>query len=253
MSERTDWDRDFPDVILFAEDGALKKFEHYLKAKSGDYYSAFDIVRQVVSMSKVAQLHHYIRDNLERTIIVPVVSIEETGANRLPGAFANLLGAIFRLDIDYDVVRHGVRVDSEIVHINTVNRGKAGGFHRLVCHPIFEGEVLKDHDYVIVDDTITQGGTLVSLKGYIESRGGRVVCSCTLTGQERSARLAPHSQTVEDLRDKYPELEIFFQKEFGYGFEKLTESEASYLLKVKPQDAESIRNKLVTAREQAGC
>lgn len=239
MGIRTDWQKNFPEVVLFAPHGSLGQFEHYEKAKGGDYEAAFDIVRDILTDEKLLELGELIEPYKKNELfIVPVVSIEQTGANKLPPAFALFLALTI-----------GCRIADDIVHVNTVNRGGSNGFHRLACQPVFDGIIRPNRDYIIVDDTVTQGGTLASLKGYIESKGGRVVCACALTGKQYSARLAPLQETIDKLRSKYPDLEEFFREVFGYGYDKFTESEANYLIKVKGQDAISIQDKLVEERD----
>ena len=45
-------------------------------------------------------------------------------------------------------------------------------------------------EYVLVDDFVGMGGTLANLKGYIESKGGKVLAAVCLTGKPHSAKLA---------------------------------------------------------------
>ena len=98
-----------------------------------------------------------------------------------------------------------------------------------------------------MDDFIGQGGTLANLKGYIESKGGKVVLATTLTGKSYSAKLTPSIETILRLRQKHGnELENWWRQTFGYSFEQLTESEARYL--ERSDDALSIRDRLIAAR-----
>jgi hypothetical protein len=49
-----------------------------------------------------------------------------------------------------------------------------------------------------------------------------------------------------------PSLESFWHEEFGYGFDKLTNSEATYLKTVRGHTADSIRDRVLASREHQG-
>lgn len=103
-------------------------------------------------------------------------------------------------------------------------------------------------DHLLIDDVVGQGGRLANLRGYIESKGRRVLGVVTLTGKPYSARLAPDRQLIESLRAKHGKLlEDWWQEQFGYGFECLTHSEARYRGRV--EDVDAIRTRLLEARQ----
>lgn len=82
----------------------------------------------------------------------------------------------------------------------------------------------------------------------MESNGGRVLGAVTLTGKPYSARLAPDPKLIEALRAKHGKaLEDWWQEQFGYGLDCLTQSEARYLERVA--DADAIRARLLEARQ----
>ncbi len=105
-------------------------------------------------------------------------------------------------------------------------------------------------DYVLVDDFVGQGGTLANLRGYALSGGAEVIGAAALTGKGYSAKLALSPQTLHSLKDRYDtELENWWCQSFGYGFDKLTESEARYLLRA--ENAHTIRDRMAQARSEA--
>jgi len=65
------------------------------------------------------------------------------------------------------------------------------------------------------------------LRGYIESKGGHVVGYTALTGRADSSILGLTQATLATLRQKHGQLENWWRGQFGFGFEDLTESEAS--------------------------
>jgi hypothetical protein len=130
-----------------------------------------------------------------------------------------------------------------------VTRTGADGFSRLAFPPPFAGKPSQSANYAILfDDTLTQGGTLANLRGYIQQFGVETLAATTLTGKNYSSVLAITSQTLTTLREKYHELEHWWTNFFGYGFDSLTESEARYLIGSK-KDADFIRNRIIAERQ----
>ena len=60
-----------------------------------------------------------------------------------------------------------------------------------------------------------------------------------------SAKLALQASTLRALRSKHCDIETWWVAEFGYGFDKLTELEAFYLLRI--EQADTIRRRLAEA------
>ena len=88
---------------------------------------------------------------------------------------------------------------------------------------------------------------MANLRGFLMESEGEVSGAVTLTGKAYSAKLALSPQTLTQLRDKHgSELEQWWKKTFGYGFERLTESEARYLFRA--EDADTVRTRILTAR-----
>jgi orotate phosphoribosyltransferase-like protein len=65
-------------------------------------------------------------------------------------------------------------------------------------YPRFDGHIEIEPDYLILDDTLTMGGTLASLRGYIESQGGRVIMATVLTGHQGAANIS-----ISDVSSTY--------------------------------------------------
>ena len=85
---------------------------------------------------------------------------------------------------------------------------------------------------------------------YALSEGAEVIGAAALTGKGYSAKLALSSLTLHSIRDRYgKELESWWRQSFGYGFDKLTESEARYLLRA--ENAHTIRDRVAQARFEA--
>ena len=240
---RTPWTEKTSKAIIMGPHGSARKSNEslYRAAKEGgDPQAAYELVAPLVTKEGVDAIRAKLRD-VTSAVVVPVVSEERLGRNKIPRAYADILAD-----------RLGAQVAVDIVHINKVNRSGSDGFHMLAAQPEFDGAVEAGREYIIVDDTLAQGGTLASLKGYIEQKGGRVVAISALTGKDYSAKLRPNTADLELLRKKYPELEAFWYEEFGYGFDRLTSSEANYLCTVKGHTFDTIRNRILAERRQGG-
>lgn len=106
-------------------------------------------------------------------------------------------------------------------------------------------------DYVLVDDHVGLGGTLANMRGYIEANGGPVIAMTTLTETRAARKISATPETINMLRLKHgQELETFWQENFGYALDCLTEVEAGYLARQSSLDA--IRGCLADAAEEAG-
>lgn len=236
MPLRTNWGS-FPDVVIHAEESAVKKHPAYASAKAGDSDAAFALVSDTLATQAVAAVLEIASGR--QPLLASAHAFERTGVNAIPEALADELAK-----------RTGFPVDTSIVQVNVVGHTGADGYTRLSRQALFDGEVATGRDYLLVDDFIGQGGTLANLKGFIETHGGRVIGATVLTGKPYSAKLSPTDEQLASLRAKHGQaLEIWWRQRFGHGFDCLTQSEARYL--ERSPDADTIRDRLVAA-EQAG-
>ena len=227
-----------PDVVILADVKAAQNDPNYTAAKGGDELHAAGLIKNLIGPDQVATVR-WLLDG-RQPILSPVHAIETTGVNEIPIALAESLAEALALQVELSVIQD-----------NTVGHTGADGWHRLANAPIFGGVVVSEAEYLLVDDFIGQGGTLANLRGYIESKGGRVLGAVTLTGKPYSARLAPDRLLIEALRAKHGKnLEDWWQEQFGYGFDCLTHSEARYLERVS--DVDAIRTRVLEARQGEG-
>lgn len=233
--KRTDWGG-FPNVIVNA---ALKEANNhplYQKAKGGDIDAALQLAQDVLTQESIDKLVKLAGD--KNPILVSVHAEEAVSINHIPLAMSIVIAS-----------RTGWEFDTSIVQSKKVGRTSApDGFYRIAVTPTFTGEFPKGRAAIILDDTLTQGGTFASMKGHIESHGGVVIGALALTGKQYSSKIAISAETLTSLREKYGQLEEWFKGYFGYGFSQLTESEARYILGSK-QDVAAIKNRLIAARE----
>jgi hypothetical protein len=225
-----------PDVVIGHRLGDLNRHPDYQAAKAGDSLAAARIAIDLVDDAFVQR----VRDAAGNAkLIVPVVSVEASGRNKIPAAVADLLAE-----------KLGSDPDAEIVQVNSPKRTAMDGLDRLLSPPVFEGAVQKGATYVLVDDTVTQGGTFAALASHIADNGAEVVGLVALTGKQYSAALSLPPKLLAQVREQFQDVEPQFQAATGYGFDALTASEARYL--VKHDDAQRVRDRIVAAGIQAG-
>ena len=232
---RTPWD-DFPPVIRNGSLGDLKKEAQYKSAKSGDKQAALELVTKLITSETIAQINEMI--NGHPVLIVPVSAIEASGNNQIPLAMA----AVLSKELDSPV-------DHNILQANKVNRTDAGIDHRLAYQPLFTGEVKAGQEYLLVDDTLSVGSTIANLRGYIETNGGKVIGAAVMTAHEGALNIAIKPEMIHAIINKHGnDMDIYLNKELGYGVDKLTQGEAGHIRKA--QDVEQIRNRIFAAKHK---
>lgn len=236
---RRGWDEAFPDVELAHPLSFLNNHPDYAAAKAGDDAAALRVARDAVTPEFVERVRAMIPAG-SRPWIVPVLAVEGGGKNRIPLMAAEVLAQ-----------RLGLETDTSPVQAEKVGRTQSNALERIANQPTFAGEVAVG-DYLILDDTLTQGGTLAQLKTHIEDNGGRVLGAVALTGKNYSRKLSLDPSTLAEVRGKYGDIEPWWRDSFGYGFEGLTQSEARTLLTFdKGQlSPDEIRDRIAAARDE---
>ena len=225
--------RNFPPVWIHSPEKSVKSHPHYAAGKAGDSDSAYQLVKDCLSLEVMDSIHTAFE--LRKPVIASAHAIERDGVNAIPEVLADFLG-----------MHLGWQVDSSIVQSNIVAHTGADGFSRLARQARFEGSVELGEAYFLVDDFIGQGGTLANLRSFLISKGADVIGASVLTGKPFSANLRLTAETLELLRTKHGnELEIWWRTTFDFGYECLTESEARYLVHTPTIDR--IRDRIAAA------
>jgi hypothetical protein len=210
-----------PDALIAFDVGTLKEQPGYDLAKAGDNDAAFTIAKNTVTPEFLTRLRESI--GTEKPILVPVLSVEATGKNKIPAAVSAVIADAL-----------GLEVAKDIVQSNSPKRTAMNGLDRIFSPPEFSGPVKQGATHFLIDDTITQGATFASLARHIRKNGGEVVGVAAMTGKSYSAKVAPAPEVVGKLREKFGDLEEKFKSLTGNSFEDLTQSEARYLANYKP-------------------
>lgn len=235
--ERAPWN-DFPPVVRNGDLKELEKEPEYQAAKGGDQGAALAIAERLVRSETVEAIHSIVAGRPAK--IVPVLAREQAGNNKIPLMTAEVLGERLGLEVEYNIVQS-----------EKVGRTNKGADHRLAMNPAFDGEVEQGRPYVLVDDTLSMGGTISSLRGYIENRGGQVLGAAVMTAHPGAVNLAIKPKMLADIERKHGHaMNDYWKEEFGYGIEQLTQGEAGHLRKAPSVDA--IRDRITAARDAAG-
>lgn len=225
-----------PEAIIGHPLGDLTNHPDYQAAKGGDPLAAARLADAMVNPELVAQVREQIGE--KQPSIVPVLAIEQAGRNKIPLAVALKLGHELSLDVSTDIIQ-----------TVKANRSAASGLDRVFIASEFAGEVQSGADYLIVDDTLTQGGTFAALADHITRQGGNVIATVALTGKNYSRTLTLSDETLQKVRERLGDLEPDFREATGHGFDALTESEARTLATWKPLDA--VRSRIAQERNEA--
>jgi hypothetical protein len=219
--------------------GSLERRAIYQQAKfHGDHDAAQKLVSDCVSEDVLDWLVDDILAPLARGVpivcIVPHPPFYDTASggadlpsrpkvtNTLPLQYAAHLARTLDAEID-----------TQIIQKARVGRTGLTRFPRLLWQPSFDGEVRRDVAYIIVDDVLTLGGTIASLRSYIVSGGGTVRAYTALahwTGQ--SHPLALSGETWQQLCSLYGNgFGSFWEREIGHDARYLSEAEGRVLAK----------------------
>jgi len=233
VGERSDWGG-FPEVIRNGNLGDLKKQPEYEAAKNGDSIAALDIVERLLTHETIEHIQHLIGQ--DKPLLLPVQVFEENGYNKIPAAMAALLGE-----------RLNLNVDNSIVQQEKLFRTGSSAYHRLAFNPTFNGGVAAGQKYFIVDDNLTMGGTIASLRGYIENRGGKDMGASVMVARHGAENMVVRPGTLTLIKQKHGEaINKFWKEAFGYGIAQLTQAEAKIISKSASID--SIRDQIISAR-----
>ena len=227
----------FPKIPVSTTIARLKAQPGYEAAKrGGDDDAAVEVVEAVFKPETVARLG---LDDPEDVIVVSVALRETEAAefNRLPHVLAHRVAAELGATAS----------DGRIVQANVTSHTGAGMTERMVSRPVFDGPVEAGRRYVLVDDVVTSGSTLLELASHIEANGGTVAGAITLAASRGGTILTVHPETLQRLRQRHGDQEARFREAFGYGFDRLTEREAYDLARARDETV----HRIVAGRERA--
>ena len=182
--------------------------------------AAIHIIEKCIKTNRINDL----KEKHPNSVLLPVISRNNT----LPLALAQ--------KINFPIWKN-------ISLINVIPRKNLLAIQRLLHKPVFIGYIQKGLDYIIVDDIVTQGGTISALREFVIARGGRVVAVVALAFSIGSHYIAPTKEILIRLFLKFGNALYKLELE-GYvgSFAELTYSQVRYLIKFS--SVQNIYNKM---------
>lgn len=202
---------------------AMKRKPGYKEAKeNGSYESAAQVIDALVGDGKD---YAGILEN-KNAVLIPIMGEDRTKSkNQLPIALALKLSELGGMQVNMGVY---CEKNYKLTDAKQVDR---------VMNPLpqWYGEIAKGKDYIIVDDVLTSGVTINSLKNYIEGNGGKVTAVATIASSISGKRLEISSEQIEkmkrvDLAECDGCLERYFSTKYRNGIEGMTHNEAEIIL-----------------------
>lgn len=234
-AERAPWG-DFPPIISNGPLKDLEKEPEYRAAKAGDWEAAITMTDRLITDRTIEEVKRHVGGD-KQVKIVPVLAKEQQGSNKIPLAAAEILADRLGLEVEYNIIQ-----DEKVYRTNS------GSDHRLAYSPAFVGEVEIGRSYLILDDTLTTGGTLASLRGHIENRRGYVIGGVAMTAHPGALDIAVKPKMLTAIeRNHGSSMNEYWKEEFGYEIDQLTQGEAGHLKNAASVDA--IRERILAARD----
>ena len=226
------WPTNFPAVCSSGEYAEIRLMEHPLFAaakKMGDRDAARKLVAHFINRDAVRLFGR--RQSRARLLVAGRIS----DANQIPIAFAEAVSGIT-----------GCPLDMGVSKVNQAKHTGKGSMWRLLDRPRLEGRVRTGASYILLDDVITQGGTISELRQHVMRQGCRVVGVAALAHATSrnfgdGVHIAQRPETRMALVGKFKEGEL---REvladagvYGGNLSALTESEALTLMYYKNIDS----------------
>ena len=214
------WSENLKQVITNSSYQAmLDNRDLQIAGKAGDEEAAKKIVSKISDINIIKKL----ATDFPNATVVPIPSMEtaDKKPNAIPLAYAE------------QFEQFGLNVADDIIEIDSIHHTGKKAFKRVVNRPHFDGNIQAGKEYIIVDDVYAMGGTVNSMRSFIENKGGKVVAVSTLTPSvENSKILAITEEHLDQLKeiDKNGELKNAIRNlDISENFESLTDPIGQYI------------------------
>lgn len=204
------------DVVKSTSLAKLKSHPGYNAAKKeADGAAAVGVVLDTAKIPQVARELKARVDPSKPVVLVPVIH-RDIGRrlNAIPLIYAKILGTETDWPVSMEIVKKG----------GAANTG-ASLEDRSSNLQTFEGEIDREAQYILVDDTFTSGDTLMALYEFITKGGGKVVAFSTIAAGRYQNYVGHRPQDVAKLLDRAGVDRDGFRREIGFPVEQLTGSE----------------------------
>lgn len=207
----------------------LKRCPGYTEAKqNGNMKAAEKVIQVCVDKCQTDILKKHFR----HSIIIPVIGMN----NVLPVALAN---------------RIGLAVCLSVKCVKVKSRKNLSAIERILYKPHFYGYIQPNESYILVDDIVTQGGTISSLMRFVIESGGYICAVVALAYAKWSKTVISKYENLDVLISHFGGDILDFFKVFSIGEDEITyftNSEIIYLLRFS--NVGRIREKLKKIQRQ---
>lgn len=204
-------------------------FQYYVEK------GAKDIIKQLADQAKRAGWNPGIiteQGYAQNPLHLAVVG-SKTSFNMIPAALANTLE---KYSVDHD--KNGKEgyffaADDSISKSNTAKRTSSNKQFRFFQQAEFEGPVIPNTHYAIIDDVMTTGSTFLNVGGHIAAHGGIVSGCLALANSSSGAHMVPTEHIYELNKGKITE-EV--SKEIQEAEENYSTAQTNYTKAVRMGD-----------------
>lgn len=218
---RHSWSENLKEIITNTSyQSMIDNRELQIEGKAGNEEAAVELVDKLVDDKIVSQL----ANQYPNAIVVPIPSMET--ADKKPNAIPLAYARKFE--------KAGLQIADDIIEIDSAHHTGKKSFKRVVNRPHFDGTIEQGREYIIVDDVFAMGGTINSMRNFIEDKGGKVVAVSTLTPSvENSKILAITDENLNSLKSidqKGDLLNAIRKLDIAENFEALTDPIGKYIV-----------------------
>lgn len=208
--EHYDWEENFPPIYGHTSISFLKRCYGFNAAKHGDMQAALSIASICIKENRIKEM----KNKYPTATLLPVIT-----QNKLPVALAEIIG---------------LKINTEVSVIHTRVRKDMTAMERLLHAPDFTGSIIKGEEYILVDDIVTQGGTISALRKHVISCGGTVVAVAALAYSAGNNALAPEPENIITLNQRFDSVsDILKDNNISNNISELTNRQIKYLLRFK--------------------
>ncbi len=214
---------------VLVQKGLSAQPEYFAAKKDADYEAAYIISERLISENALKMVADKIgyesfaheTSGRHKPLVVAPVKAGSVVKNLIPLAMAHLIADRFQLEVCRDIYQRS----------GTGRTGRSA-LDRLLLQPEFTGKVERGRKYIIVDDVLTMGGSIAGLASYIESNGGKVICTTVLANQSQVAATAKERLKPKELELLVkPQVVHSIEKKFGWRFENVFEKAVGFPLR----------------------
>jgi len=212
----------------------LKQCDGYSEAKTGDVFAAKGIFEKCVKKECMKN----IREKYPDSILLPVMS----HTNALPLSFA---------------MHRGLPVCTNAWIDRGERRKEMNAMQRILNSPTFQGYIQPNKSYILVDDVVTQGGTIMALRQFVLDSGGQANAAVAIAYIKSGKTIIPTYENIDKFYARFGDYisDLFYDFIFPFESVSLSNSQVQYLLKFS--SVEQMRKKAMscyaTAKETILC